>query len=214
MYETPRTTATRVYSDTTWSVIMDADDSKKMQRIRARGIDGEMFTDVERPQVYGFTSVPVKPDENGAKAAEVAVAFRAGNRAHPYVMSEGDRRSRPTDLKPGESKLRGEPAHPQADRGGVRLGQGVRASAPHPQAGPRARRHGLRLLGRGLQPRPPAKAAQRTGEGVRRWARHRSADTTAPVPDCNQRHRGDRTVRFPRFPLSNRQRRRRMSSMG
>ncbi len=77
---------------------------------------------------------------------------------------------RPRRAHDASSRLHREPAHPQADRGGVRMGQGVRALAPHPHARPRARRHGLRLLGRSLQPRPPAEAAQCTGGGVRwRW---------------------------------------------
>ena len=104
MRETPGATALRGYLGTTWGVIMDADDSKAMQRITVRGLNGELFTQVERPQMYGFSSVPVKPDNNGGKAAEVVLGFRAGNRAHPYVHSEGDRRSRPKNLKPGESK--------------------------------------------------------------------------------------------------------------
>ena len=57
-------------------------------------------------------------------------------------------------------RLRHEPAHPQADRGRLRLGQGVRAPAPHPGAWPRARRHGLRVFGRRLQPHPLAQAAR------------------------------------------------------
>ena len=104
MRETPNGTALRAYNTTVWGVIMNADDSKTMQRIDVRGINGEMFQGVERPQMYGFTSVPVLPDNNGERAAEVVLAFRAGNRAHPYVASEGDRRTRPKNLKPGESK--------------------------------------------------------------------------------------------------------------
>ena len=104
MRETPGGTALRGYNTTVWGVIMGADDSKSMQRIDVRGVNGEFFTGIERPQLYGFSSVPVPPDDNGGKAAEVVVAFRAGNRAHPYVASEGDRRSRPKNLKPGESK--------------------------------------------------------------------------------------------------------------
>ncbi len=53
--------------------------------------------------MYGFTSVPLPPTER-RQAAEVVLGFRAGNRAHPYVHSEGDRRTRPKNLQPGESK--------------------------------------------------------------------------------------------------------------
>lgn len=100
----PRDAVNRIFGSIVRGVIMRADDSKKMQTIDARGINGEFFTGVERPQLYGFSSVPVPPDGNGAKAAEVVIGFRDGNRAHPYVISEGDRRSRPKNLKPGESK--------------------------------------------------------------------------------------------------------------
>jgi len=47
-------------------------------------------------------------------------------------------------------------------------GKVVRAVAPHQGAGPRARRHGLRGLGRGLQPRPIAEAAVSAGGSMRR----------------------------------------------
>jgi transposase len=55
----------------------------------------------------------------------------------------------------------------QAHRGRLRLGQGDRAVATHPGAGPRARRHGVRLLGCRLQPHPPAKAAVRSHGGLK-----------------------------------------------
>ena len=103
MYETPNGTALRGYNGTAWGVLMAVDDSKKMQRVDARGLNGEYFTNVERPQTYGFTSVPLPPDQNGAQAAEVEIGFRAGNRAHPYVRSTDDRRYRMKNLKPGES---------------------------------------------------------------------------------------------------------------
>lgn len=103
MFETPGGTALRGYNGTTWGVLMAVDDSKKMQRVDARGLNGEMFTGIERPQIYGFTSVPRPPDQNGAQGAEVEIGFRAGNRAHPYIRSADDRRYRMKNLKPGES---------------------------------------------------------------------------------------------------------------
>ena len=64
----------------------------------------------------------------------------------------------------------------------VRLRLGVRAPAPHPDARPRARRHGLRVFGRGLQPRSPAKAAQRAGGGMKgRW-KYYSPTATGLLP--------------------------------
>ncbi|MGI3900527.1 MAG: phage baseplate assembly protein domain-containing protein [Janthinobacterium lividum] len=104
MRENPPNPGLWGYTGTVWGVIMGADDSKTMQRIDARAINGEMILGAERPQMYGFTSVPVPPDNNGEKGAEVTIGFRGSDRAHPFVMSEGDRRTRPKNLKPGESK--------------------------------------------------------------------------------------------------------------
>lgn len=84
-------------------VIIGSDDSKKMQTVDFRGLHDEMLT-AERPQIYGVTSVPPKPDGNGANGAEVVVGFVNGNRSHPVVLSDGDARTRPKNLKPGESK--------------------------------------------------------------------------------------------------------------
>lgn len=103
MRESPPNPGLQGYNGTTWGVLMAVDDSQKMQRVDARGLNGEYFTSIERPQTYGFTSVPLPPDQNGASAAEVEIGFRAGNRSHPYIRSTDDRRYRMKNLKPGES---------------------------------------------------------------------------------------------------------------
>ena len=95
----------RAYLGLARGVVMGSDDSKKMQLIDARGFQGEYFKAVERPQSYGFKSVPVDPDENGGKASEVVIGFINGNRAHPIVLAEGDRRTYPTNWEKGESGL-------------------------------------------------------------------------------------------------------------
>ena len=66
----------------------------------------------------------------------------------------GDRRP---DHPP--SRLRGQPAHPQADRGGVRLDQGDRPAAARPASRQGPGRLAVHPGGRGLQPDPPAQAA-------------------------------------------------------
>src|SRR5690606_19418533 len=59
-------------------------------------------------------------------------------------------------------RLRNEPAHPQADRGGLWLDQDGRLPAQDPVPRPRARRLGLHLRGRGLQPGAATQAAGRS----------------------------------------------------
>ena len=104
MRETPPSPGLWGYNTTVWGVLMAVDDSQKMQRVDARGINGEYFTNIERPQTYGFTSVPKPPDQNGASAAEVVIGFRGGNRSHPFIQATDDRRYRPKNLQPGESQ--------------------------------------------------------------------------------------------------------------
>ncbi len=83
--------------------IVSVDDSKLMQTVTFRGLTNELLT-AERFQTYGHTSVPLAPDDAaGAKASEVVVGFRAGNRAHPYIHATDDRRYRMKNLKGGES---------------------------------------------------------------------------------------------------------------
>ena len=57
------------------------------------------------------------------------------------------------------SRLRGQPAHPQADRGGVRLDQGDRPAAARPASRQGPRRLAVHPGGRRLQPDPAAEAA-------------------------------------------------------
>ena len=81
---------------------------------------------------------------------------------HPACRPEhhqpplGDRRP---DHAP--SRLRGEPADPQADRGGVWLDQGDRPAAPRPAPRQGSRRLAVHPGGRRLQPDPAAQAAGR-----------------------------------------------------
>ena len=80
---------------------------------------------------------------------------------------------------------------------------------PNPDARPRARRHGLRLLGRSLQPRPTAEAAQCTGGGVR-WRGRTNLPATGCRPFRNEA-RGRPEVRPSRFPAGRQPKRRGMT---
>ncbi len=90
------------YGSTVWGTIHSVDDSKTMQRVDVRGVNGELILGVERPQTFGHTSVPLPPDDGTERAAEVEIGFRGGDRAHPYIRSTDDRRYRMKNLKPGE----------------------------------------------------------------------------------------------------------------
>ena len=84
---------------------MKTDDSHMIQTVDARGFHDEYFTGIERFQQYGFNSVPVDPDQNGAKAAELVIGFVNGNRSHPVVIADGDARTRPKNWQQGDSGI-------------------------------------------------------------------------------------------------------------
>ncbi len=93
----------RPYNGTVWGTIQSVDDSRTMQRVDVRGVNGETILGVERPQTYGHTSVPLPPEEGTPEAAEVVLGFKNGDRAHPFVQATDDRRYRMKNLQPGES---------------------------------------------------------------------------------------------------------------
>lgn len=73
-------------------------DGLKMQGQQIQLLDGETVDNVERPQQYGFTSVP-------HAGAECFVAFVGGGREHGIILSVDDRRYRLKGLKGGEVAL-------------------------------------------------------------------------------------------------------------
>ncbi len=75
----------------------------KMQEVTVRARFGRMLTNVEHWHPYGFTSVPLKPDDQEQRQAEVLISYLGGSLDHPVVIGIGDRRHRPKNLKPGES---------------------------------------------------------------------------------------------------------------
>jgi len=70
-------------------------DSEGMQKIQAGFLAGETTEDCERPQEYGFNSVPL-PD------TECIAIFPAGERDHAIIIATNDKRHRHKGLEPGE----------------------------------------------------------------------------------------------------------------
>lgn len=68
------------------------------QRVQGVLFKGEVRNNLERPQLYGFTSTPVA-------GCELFVLFVGGDRSHGIVVADGDPRYRPKDLQPGEACL-------------------------------------------------------------------------------------------------------------
>lgn len=77
------------------AVVKLSDDTKKCQTVQLEVGPDEIRADVERPQQYGFTSVPLD-------GAEAFVAFLGGKRDHGVVLAVEDRRYRIKGLTKGE----------------------------------------------------------------------------------------------------------------
>ena len=80
------------------AVLAAADDSKGIQLVQVKLLDGEVGDGVERMQNYGYTSVP----KVGAEGVMVCVS---GDRTHGIVVVMDDRRYRLKNLQPGEVAL-------------------------------------------------------------------------------------------------------------
>ena len=79
------------------------DDAMLLQSLQARILRGELRSDLERFQEYGFTSVPKPPD--GERGAEAVILFLGGAREHGVVIAVDDRRYRLKALQAGEVAL-------------------------------------------------------------------------------------------------------------
>lgn len=80
-------------------VLRSSDDTKKAQELVVAVLAGETLSRVERFAHFGLIS-------RAPAGAEVIVLCLGGNRDHPVVVSEEDRRTRPTgDLAEGEAGL-------------------------------------------------------------------------------------------------------------
>jgi uncharacterized Zn-binding protein involved in type VI secretion len=75
------------------STVQSADDSQKWQEVDHKVFQDEQADTIEHVHPYGFTSVPKKPDQNGA--AEGIVAYLGGDRSHGVLLVVGDRRYQP-----------------------------------------------------------------------------------------------------------------------
>ncbi|MBP2494719.1 phage gp45-like [Methylobacterium sp. PvP062] len=95
--------ARRAYLGVGRGTLVEVDDSTKMQEVTVRARFGRMLTNVEHWHPYGFTSVPLKPDDQEQRQAEVLITYLGGSLDHPVVVGIGDRRHRPKNLKAGES---------------------------------------------------------------------------------------------------------------
>ena len=144
------------------------------------------------PPCRGGTRSPSAATRTSTRSLRRRAAHAQGHPARRPEHQQPPLGHRRPDDAP--SRLRGQPADPQADRGGVRLDQGNCSAAAHPTLRQAARRLAIHPGGCGLQPDPPAQAA---GRGMmakvtsyprrrsNRSARHRQAPCTA-APDGRQ----------------------------
>jgi phage baseplate assembly protein V len=79
-------------------VVRLSNDAPQVQTLQVELLKGEVRSDVERFQEYGFTSRP----HDGAEAMAVCVG---GNRDHAVVIAVEDRRYRLKDLQTGQVAL-------------------------------------------------------------------------------------------------------------
>lgn len=78
-------------------------DTPALQELQVSLLAGEVRGRVERFQDYGFTSVPLPPDADGAP--EAVCAAIGGARAHMVALAVDDRRHRLRGLMAGEVAL-------------------------------------------------------------------------------------------------------------
>jgi phage baseplate assembly protein V len=79
-------------------VLRSSNDQKKAQELVVAVLAGETLSRVERLAHFGFLS-------RAPAGAEVVVLCLGGNRDHPVVVAEEDRRTRPLGLAEGEAGL-------------------------------------------------------------------------------------------------------------
>lgn len=76
-------------------VVESVDDSRSIQELKIEILDGELRTEVERVQQYGFTSVP----REGAEHVTICIG---GRREQAITLAVDDRRYRLKNLASGE----------------------------------------------------------------------------------------------------------------
>jgi phage baseplate assembly protein V len=86
----------RVMSMISRGIVVLVNDSTKIQTTQVSVMAGEVQSNVERLQQFGFTSVPLP-------GAEAVVLYVGGSRDHGVVIAADNRQLRITSLKPGEA---------------------------------------------------------------------------------------------------------------
>lgn len=81
-------------------VVQSIRDDREFQTAQLEVLAGEVTTQLERMQDYGFTAVPELSDDD----VEAFVVYLGGNREHGVIIKLDRRKDRPKNLKPGESK--------------------------------------------------------------------------------------------------------------
>ena len=94
-------------------VINFSTNSSKMQTAQVEGISGEIADEVERYQQFGFSSYPIKV-ENDGRGTEVIIAD-VGSTDHRVIIATDDRRYRPITGLPGDVMLYGIHDTPSAE---------------------------------------------------------------------------------------------------
>lgn len=89
---------TRRMSDLARGTLDLVNADRKMQAVQMRLLAGEVKTDMEHFELYGFTS-------NAHPGAEGVAVFFGGDRSHGVVLCIADRRFRLKGLEPGEVAL-------------------------------------------------------------------------------------------------------------
>lgn len=102
-----RDAATGLSLQASRATLKEADDSKPKQELKLRVVHDEEHEDVEHFHAYGFSAVPMKPEDGSKEAAEAVILYMGAHRSHPVAVVVADKRHRPKDLKPGESALHG-----------------------------------------------------------------------------------------------------------
>lgn len=95
----------RGYLALTRGTLVKAHDEHMLQTHDVKVMHNETLEGVEHFQTFGFHSVPLPPDKQTKKAAEVIIGFMNGHRSHPVVLSVNDRRTKPKNWKEGEVGL-------------------------------------------------------------------------------------------------------------
>lgn len=91
---------TKIYLIIGRAILTAVNNSEKNQKVQVTGLSGEIISDMERVQNYGFETYPVIDGND-----EVVSIFLNGNREKGIGIIIGNREYRPKDLQSGEVKI-------------------------------------------------------------------------------------------------------------